>query len=245
MALSSITNADGSLFRQGTYNLTVVKTEELRQFDPMAPIIVDNLDGDGVASIGAFANVGTGELRDLPGNPCIQLAGGNTTILGDLSITGTVSYTRGIGSYYKSSNQLASTGATDITWDSSEVWTDTGFIDPFSSTQFVCNTAGVYQLTAHCFIQANSQTWVSGNGSVFSIRVTRPPSMIESIFTGVSTPNSGANYSNFTTGILRLEVGDIITIAIFKTLTSGGQVIIQGTSPNIDRNTMFQFNLLG
>lgn len=90
MALASITNTDGSLFRQGTYNLTVVKTEELRQFDPMAPIIVDNLDGDGVASIGAFANVGTGELRDLPGNPCIQLAGGNTSVLGDLSVTGTI-----------------------------------------------------------------------------------------------------------------------------------------------------------
>lgn len=126
----------------------------------------------------------------------------------------------------------------------SEDWTDNGFIDPSSSTQFVCNTAGVYELTAHCFIQANSQTWVNGNGSVFSIRVLRPPSLIESIFTAVSTPNSGANYSNFTTGIMRLQVGDIITISIFKTLTSGGQVIIQGTSANIDRNTFFQFQLL-
>lgn len=151
---------------------------------------------------------------------------------------------KGIGSYYKSSNQLAFSGTTAITWDLSEDWTENGFIDPTSSTNFVVNTAGVYQLTAHITITANGQTWTSGGTKSTSITITRPPSGSQNIFVGQSYPLSGSQYSTDTTGTMRLQVGDIIQITHINTLTSVGQYSITGNVAPLDRNAIFQFQLI-
>lgn len=105
-------------------------------------------------------------------------------------------------------------------------------------------TAGVYQLTAHAFVSPNGQTWTSGANSLVNIRVERPPALYESIFTGLANPPTTTFYSVFSTGIMRLEVGDLIHINLNKTLTSGGNIDITGTSAGIDRNTFFQFQLI-
>jgi hypothetical protein len=51
----------------------------------IAPIITGNLDGDGTASIGGYLNVGTSTLRDLPGNICMNLFGGQCQVVNNLT----------------------------------------------------------------------------------------------------------------------------------------------------------------
>ena len=45
-----------------------------------------------------------------------------------LQLTSRVDSIQSCGSYYKSTQQLASTGSTDISFDTVESWTDAGFI---------------------------------------------------------------------------------------------------------------------
>jgi hypothetical protein len=154
---------------------------------------------------------------------------------------------RSCGSFYKTSNQFVPSGINIITWDASESWSDSGYIDisgGAGGNTLVVQTAGVYELTAHAFVSPNSQTWTSGANSSVNIRIERPPAGFESIFTGLANPVTTTFYSVFSTGIIKLEVGDLINTVLNKTLTSGGNINITGTSAGIDRNTFFQFRYI-
>jgi hypothetical protein len=149
-----------------------------------------------------------------------------------------------VGSYYKSVNQLASSGNTNISFDLSESWTIPGYIDlSTSQTEFVVNTAGLYVLSTALTVDPNAQTWIDGLRKAVVIDIIRGP--LEAIFSNSVYPNSNISYDTEASGTVKLEIGDIIRIRSVCNLTSAGQYSIRGTTGNIDRNTWFTFQRLG
>jgi hypothetical protein len=149
-----------------------------------------------------------------------------------------------VGSYYKSANQLAFSGNTDISFDLSESWTSNGYIDlSTSQTEFVVNTAGLYVLSSALTVDPNFQTWTDGLRKAVVIVIIR--GSLEAVFSNSVYPNSNTSYDTEASGTVKLELGDIIRIRSVCILTSVGQYFIRGTTGNIDRNTWFTFQRLG
>lgn len=76
---------NNQVFAPGAYTMDELIVGKLTQ-DGLVPIITGDLDGDGVASIGGYVNVGTGTLRDLPGNICAELSNGQVEIVNNLTV---------------------------------------------------------------------------------------------------------------------------------------------------------------
>jgi len=148
------------------------------------------------------------------------------------------------GSFYKSTNQAASAGATDITFDQTDTWTDAGFItlSGGSGTNFVVNTAGVYRLDAFLTCDPNGQTWGTDALKFIGIDVTRSPDIERGIVASNTTVSSPSFWSVQASGLVRLQVGDVINIRTQTVLTSVGQYLILGAiAGTLDKNTEFQF----
>lgn len=148
------------------------------------------------------------------------------------------------GSFYKSVNQAASAGATDITFDQIDTWTDSGFItlSGGSGTNFVVNTAGVYRLDAFLTCDPNGQTWGTDALKFIGIDVTRSPDIERGIVASNTSVASSSFWSVQASGLVRLQVGDVINIRTQTSLTSAGQYLILGAvTGTLDKNTEFQF----
>lgn len=251
-------NISGGSFLNFPIRIMETDTSNDLSFSPCAAVSIPPSTINTFKNLLVYDNLGVG-----PTSYCNGFARYNLDVQGDahvsrnLFVDGDISVNRlnyvtlnppipkGLGSFYKSTFQPAWGGRTDISWNMIEDWTDSGFLELSSdTTNFICRTPGVYELTSHCLVSPSGQTWVDGSTSFFNIRVTRPPGMLEAIFTGTVTPLSGQTFTNFTTGIIKLLTGDIVSVNINRSLSSAGEYKIQGTEGGIDRNTFFQFHFL-
>jgi len=149
------------------------------------------------------------------------------------------------GSFYKSANQAASNGATDITFDSADSWTDGGYITSSGGANLVCATAGVYRLDAFLTCDPNGQTWGVDFLKLIAIDVTRSPDIERGVVASNTTVASPGFWSVQASGLVSLEVGDVINVRTQVALTSAGQYIILGAvAGTLDKNTEFQFQYI-
>lgn len=117
-----------------------------------------------------------------------------------------------IGQYYKSANQNLVSGSTDITFDLTQTWNNTGgYISHTNGTAvFTVNQSGLYQLEFNLTVNANSATWNVGTNKVISIDITRigVPEVVA--FGQANNTATTTSYIQSTSATFYLAKGDII-----------------------------------
>lgn len=117
-----------------------------------------------------------------------------------------------IGQYYKSVNQNLVSGSTDITFDRTQTWNNTGsYITHTDGTAiFTVNQSGLYQLEFNLTVNANSATWNVGTNKVISIDITRigVPEVVA--FGQANNTATTTSYIQSTSATFYLVKGDII-----------------------------------
>ena len=145
-----------------------------------------------------------------------------------------------IGQYYKSANQNAPTGSTEVTFDTATNWLNTnGYIDHTNGTaDFTCLQAGVYQLEFSAYMSANGSTWTVLSKDV-AINITRIGIAEQQILRNRFSSTSGLDWSNSLVGTVELQAGDIVQCVVTQTVT--GTPLILGVQNTFDYNTTFTF----
>jgi hypothetical protein len=154
-----------------------------------------------------------------------------------------------MGQYYKTASQTGLSGTTTITWNASTPWTNplNPYISQSSSTQFLCNISGIYNLS---FIISNgpgTANW-NTNDCARTIAISITSGVNQSYLFPVSQwiHNSPAQTQyGSVNNTLKLNTGDIIRCQLQQTLQSGNTSIagVSGTIPN-DYNTSFTWQLI-
>jgi len=117
-----------------------------------------------------------------------------------------------IAQYYKSANQNLVSGSTDITFDLTQPWNNTGgFISHTNGTTvFTVNQSGLYQLEFNLTVNANGATWNVGTNKVISIDITRIGSAEVVAFGQANNTATTTSYIQSTSATFYLNIGDII-----------------------------------
>jgi hypothetical protein len=117
-----------------------------------------------------------------------------------------------LAQYYKSANQNLTNGSTDITFDSTQPWNNTGsyIIHTNGTPIFTVVQSGLYQLEFNLTVNANSATWNVGTNKVISIDITRGAVPEVVAFGQANNTSTTTNYIQSTSATMYLLAGDII-----------------------------------
>lgn len=168
---------------------------------------------------------------------------GATGPAGETGATG-ASPTLYIAQYYKSVAQNAPTGVTDVTYDLTQTWNNTGgyITHTNGTTDFVVTREGIYQLEFSLATLSNGGSW-SQLGKSATIFITRGGAGTQTILTNTFNISSATNYGSQVVGTVYLLVGDVIKCSSGGYVT-GGPVLITGILNTFDYNTTFTWRLL-
>jgi len=147
-----------------------------------------------------------------------------------------------IGQYYKSVNQNLTSGATDITFDLTQTWNNTGgyVTHTNGSTDFTVNQTGLYQLEFNTTITA--ATWTDTLKQI-SIDLTRSPFPEQvTIIQNAAIPTL-RGYGQSLSAIFYLVTGDVINCRVVNTYTSGTPQVVGDSNP-FELNTWFTWKYI-
>ena len=148
-----------------------------------------------------------------------------------------------IGQYYKSANQVLVSGATDITFDLTQTWNNTGgyITHTNGSTDFVVVQSGLYQLEWNATIVGASSASTDLLKQL-SIDITRSP-LVEQVTIAQNTSIPTArNYGQNVSGTFYLVSGDVINCRVVNTFT--GTASVSGFVNTFDLNTWFTWKYI-
>jgi hypothetical protein len=148
------------------------------------------------------------------------------------------------GTYYKSDAQTLVNGNTDITFDLTASWNNTGgFVTHTDgTTNFTVAIAGLYQLEFNTLVLANGAVYLLTDiGKSVNIDITRSPEQI--VISNTALQASQQNYSMSISSSFYLQVGDIINLRIGNTFTDGPPTV-QPLLNTFDLNTFFSWRYL-
>jgi hypothetical protein len=148
-----------------------------------------------------------------------------------------------IAQYYKSASQNLTSGATDILFDLTQTWNNTGgyITHTIGSKDFTVVQSGLYQL------EWNASILGSASASSFllkqlSIDITRPPlAEIVTITQNASIP-SASNYGQSVSATFYLVTGDVINCRVVNSFTGTASVL--GFTNTFDLNTWFTWKYI-
>jgi len=152
-----------------------------------------------------------------------------------------------IGQYYKSADQTLTSGNTDITFDLTQTWNNTGgyITHTDGTTDFTVAQAGIYQLEFNTVVLANGATYtLTAVGKSVNIDITRSPSGEQTVVSINALQPTAQNYAMSVVGTVYLEVGDVINLRIGNQFT-GGPPTARGVQSTFDLNTFFTWRYLG
>jgi hypothetical protein len=147
--------------------------------------------------------------------------------------------------YYKSVAQTLTSGSTEITFDLTGAWNNTGgYITHTSgSKDFNVVQTGLYQLEFNTLISANGSTWLTTSNKGIIIEITRSPTAEQSIIANSTLTASGQNYGQSVIATYYLEAGDVINLKINNTF-AGGPASVLGLLNTFDLNTFFTWRFI-
>jgi hypothetical protein len=141
-----------------------------------------------------------------------------------------------VGQWYKTSNQNMPTGATYITFDSSQAWGNTTYISQQNPSTFICNQKGLYQLEGNTTIGVGSATWTNVYRNL-SLNLIRGGSE-QVIIPNTGSIPAGQGDGRQVQGTLQLLSNDLILLRYSQTLTAGSTICL-AQSNVFDYNTTF------
>ena len=147
--------------------------------------------------------------------------------------------------YYKSVLQTMTSGNTDVTFDLTQPWNQTGgcITHTNGTTDFTVAKAGIYQLEFHATVISNGASWTTTTNKAVAINITRSPTAQQTILINTAFIASATNYGQIATGTIELQVGDVIVCRVGNTFT-GGPAYIQPVQNTFDYNTTFTWRLI-
>jgi hypothetical protein len=169
---------------------------------------------------------------------------GATGAIGPTGPTGPVSVVYQ-ATYYKSAPQNLTSGDTDITFDLTGSWNNTGgyitHVD--GTTAFTVVQGGIYQLEYNAFIFANAATWGTAANKTISIDITRSPTVEQAVISQAFLAASAVNYSQVISTTFYLQAGDVINLRLSGFFTNGPPSAL-GVVNTFDLNTFFSWTYI-
>jgi len=142
--------------------------------------------------------------------------------------------------YYKSSAQTLTSGNTDVTFDLTGSWNNTGgyitHVD--GTTTFTVVQTGIYQLEFNATVLANGAVYTTASGKSLGIDITRSPTAEQSVIINSALQATGLNYVMSVGTSYYLIAGDVINLRVGNTFT-GGPPTLQQLQNTFDLNTFF------
>jgi hypothetical protein len=151
-----------------------------------------------------------------------------------------------IAQYYKSVAQTLTSGNTDITFNSTQSWNNTGgYITHVNgTTNFTVVQPGVYQLEFNCVVLANGAVYsLTTIGKSVNIDITRSPTAEQTVVSIGSLQPSAQNYAMSVSGTFYINLGDVINLRVGNTFT-GGPPTVQAFANVFDLNTFFTWTFI-
>jgi hypothetical protein len=148
------------------------------------------------------------------------------------------------GTYYKSAPQNLVSGNTDVTFDLTGSWNNTGgYITHVNGTaNFIVVQAGLYQLEFNILVLLSGATWATTTNKTVSIDITRSPTAEQTLITN-SCVIAPQNYGSSVVGSLYLQAGDVINLRVGNTFT-GGPPVLQPIQNTFDLQTFFTWRYI-
>jgi hypothetical protein len=147
--------------------------------------------------------------------------------------------------YYMSTAQTLTTGNTDISFDLSGAWNNTGgYITHTDGTSvFTVVQTGLYQLDFSTTVNANGATYGTGSNKACAIDIVRSPGGDVAVVSQNALMASGVNYAQSVSATYYLVAGDLINLRIGNTF-SGGPPTALGVANTFDLNTFFSWRFI-
>lgn len=148
-----------------------------------------------------------------------------------------------VAQYYKSVNQNLTSGATDITFDLTQSWNNTGgyITHTNGTTNFTVAKEGLYQLEWNASILGSASASTSLLKQL-SIDILRPPLAEQiTIAQNASIPTT-ANYGQSVSATFYLVTGDVINCRVVNTFTGTASAL--GFTNTFDLNTWFSWKYI-
>lgn len=148
-----------------------------------------------------------------------------------------------IAQYYKSANQGLSIGATDLTFNLTQPWNNTGgYITHVNgTTDFTVVKSGLYQLEFNATINGTSSTSTDLLKQI-SIDITRSPLVEQVTIAQNASIPSARNYGQSVTGTFYLVAGDVINCRVVNSFA--GTAAVAGLTNTFDLNTWFTWKYI-
>jgi hypothetical protein len=193
--------------------------------------------GSGVTSL----NTLSGALTLAAGTGISVTPAGSTITIANTGATPTVYQ----ATYYKSVQQNLVNGSTDITFDQTASWNNTGgYVTHTSgSTNFTVVQTGLYQLEWNASIVANGGTWSPANSKVVSIDITRSPTPEQVTIAQTAVTATTQDYIQSVSASFYLEAGDVINCRVqgnYATATP----FVRPLTNTFDLNTWFTWRFI-
>jgi hypothetical protein len=151
-----------------------------------------------------------------------------------------------IAQYFKSVAQTLTNGNTDITFDLTQPWNNTGgyITHTNGTTAFTVAKTGLYQLEFNCVVLANGAVYsLTAIGKSVNIDITRSPTAEQTVVSINCLQPSTQNYAMSVSGTFYLNVGDVINLRVGNTFTSGPPTV-QPRLNVFDLNTFFTWTFI-
>lgn len=147
------------------------------------------------------------------------------------------------GSYYKSANQNLINGSTNVTFDLTGSWNNSGgyITHTNGSTSFTVVTAGLYQLEFNYALNANGATWSGSQTKSAIINVLRGTT--EGIIQNSSAIQTSISYAQLSNATFYLEAGDVLSCQVFCNFSSATPFLL-GLANVFDLNTWFTWRFI-
>jgi hypothetical protein len=151
-----------------------------------------------------------------------------------------------IATYYKSVAQSLTSGNTDITFDLTGSWNNTGgyVTHTNGTTNFTVVRTGLYKLEFNVVVLANSAIYsLTTIGKSIAIDITRPSIPEQAVISNSALQASLQNYTMSIAGTYYLIAGDIINLRVGNTYTGGTPTVQPGLN-TFDLNTFFTWRFI-
>jgi hypothetical protein len=198
------------------------------------------------AGVAATALAQSGVTAVNAGTGAITVAAGTGISVGTVGSTITITNSSPApavyqATYYKSASQNLVSGNTDVTFDLTGSWNNTGgyITHTNGTTDFTVVQAGLYQLEFNILVLLNGATWATTTNKTLSIDITRSPTAEQTLITN-SCVIAAQNYGSVVVGSLYLQAGDVINLRVGNTFT-GGPPILQPLQNTFDLQTFFSW----
>jgi hypothetical protein len=209
------------------------------------------LAGGGLTIYGSDLNMATvGGTPNAIKTDRLAAVGTNTLAISGVSTINGLPYPPSGGSvyqatYYKSAAQTLTSGNTDVTFDLTGSWNNTGgyITHTDGTTSFTVVQTGIYQLEFHATVLANGAVYTTTSGKSVGIDITRSPTAEQSIIINSALQATGLNYVMSVGSSYYLVAGDVINLRVGNTFT-GGPPTLQQLQNTFDLNTFFTWTYI-